>query len=217
MSGPQWPTVTTTEDPARPELWLVRHGETEWSRSGRHTGLTDVPLTDTGREQARLAGLALEGRSFVAVWSSPLSRAFETARIAGFGDRARTTDDLLEWDYGADEGRTTPDIRRDRPGWTIWSDGPKDGEPAEAVEARVDRVIERARAEVGASLVFAHGHVLRVLAARWLGLRAADGRRLALSTATISVLGWEREWPVIERWNDPCEEIAAAHGIHGWR
>ncbi|NJD27782.1 MAG: histidine phosphatase family protein [Chloroflexi bacterium] len=189
-----------------PHLWLVRHGETEWSRLGRHTGLTDVPLTVLGREQALAVGRALAGRSFAAVWSSPLSRALETARIAGFADRVETTDDLLEWDYGADEGRTTAEIRTDRPGWTIWTDGPRDGESATEVEARVDRVIERARRTPGDSLCFAHGHVLRVLAARWLGLRAADGRLLALSTATISILGWERETPVVERWNDPCEE-----------
>ena len=194
----------------RPRLWLVRHGETEWSRLGRHTGLTDVPLTDLGREQALDVGRALASRPFEAVWSSPLSRALETARIAGFGDRAQTTDDLLEWDYGADEGRTTLDIRAERPGWTIWTDGPRAGEAAELVEARVDRVIERARAASGDSLFFAHGHVLRVLAARWLGLRAGDGRLLALSTATISILGWERETPVIERWNDPCDDAAGA-------
>jgi broad specificity phosphatase PhoE len=198
-----------------PHLWLVRHGETEWSRAGRHTGRTDVPLTDLGRQQAELAGRALEGVPFAAVWSSPLARALETARIAGviagFADRIRTTDDLLEWDYGADEGRTTPEIREERPGWTIWTHGPRDGETAAAVETRVDRVIARARADDGDTLAFAHGHVLRVLAARWLDLRAADGRHLALSTATISILGWERENPVVERWNDPCEEVAAAH------
>ncbi|HSL97617.1 MAG TPA: histidine phosphatase family protein [Candidatus Deferrimicrobiaceae bacterium] len=193
-----------------PRLWLVRHGETEWARLGRHTGLTDVPLTEIGRTQARATARALVGRAYAAVWSSPLSRALETARIAGFDDRVRTTDDLLEWDYGADEGRTTPEIRADRPGWTIWTDGPRGGETAADVEARVDRVIERARTEPGDTLCFAHGHVLRVLAARWLGLPAAEGRRFALSTATISILGWERETPVIERWNDPCAGEAAS-------
>jgi probable phosphoglycerate mutase len=190
-----------------PRLWLVRHGETEWSRLGRHTGLTDVPLTETGRAQAIAVGRALAGGPFEAVWSSPLVRALETARIAGFGDRVRTTDDLLEWDYGADEGRTSPEIRAERPGWTIWTDGPRGGETAADVEARVDRVVERARAERGDTLCFAHGHVLRVLAARWLGLPAAEGRRQALSTATISILGWERGAPVIERWNDPCAGV----------
>jgi probable phosphoglycerate mutase len=192
-----------------PRLWLVRHGETEWSQLGRHTGLTDIRLTDLGRAQALATARALDGQAYAAVWSSPLSRALETARIAGFGDRVRTTDDLLEWDYGADEGRTTPEIRAGRPGWTIWTDGPLDGETAAGVEARVERVIDRARAERGDTLCFAHGHVLRILAARWLGLRAVEGRRFALSTATISILGWEREAPVIERWNDPCGDDAA--------
>jgi probable phosphoglycerate mutase len=192
-----------------PRLWLVRHGETEWSRLGRHTGLTDIRLTDLGQAQALATARALDGQAYAAVWSSPLSRALETARIAGFGDRVRTTDDLLEWDYGADEGRTTPEIRAERPGWTIWTDGPLDGETAAGVEARVERVIDRARAERGDTLCFAHGHVLRILAARWLGLRAVEGRRFALSTATISILGWEREAPVIERWNDPCGDDAA--------
>jgi broad specificity phosphatase PhoE len=191
---------------AGPRLWLVRHGETEWSRLGRHTGRTDVPLTELGRAQAIAVGRALAGKTFEAVWSSPLARALDTARIAGFGDRVQTTDDLLEWDYGADEGRTTAEIRLDRPGWTIWADGPRDGESAAAIERRVERVIERARSIGGDSLCFAHGHVLRVLSARWLGLQAVDGRLLALSTATVSILGWERETPVIERWNDPCGE-----------
>ncbi len=194
-----------------PHLWLVRHGETEWARDGRHTGLTDVPLTELGRAEAVAVGRALAGRAFAAVWSSPLSRALETAQISGFADRVETTPDLLEWDYGADEGRTTPEIRAERPGWTIWTQGPRDGETAAEVEARVERVIKRGRALSGDGLVFAHGHVLRILAARWLGLRAADGRLLALSTATVSVLGWERETPVIERWNDPCEVITGGH------
>jgi len=187
-------------------MWLVRHGETEWARLGRHTGRTDVPLTDLGREQATGVAVRLADRPFVAVLSSPLSRALETARLAGFADRVETTDDLLEWDYGEDEGRTTADIRLDRPGWTIWRDGPKAGETAAQVSQRVDRVIARVReAGPGDSLVFAHGHVLRVLAARWLGAPATDGRLFALSTATISILGWEREQPVIERWNDTTE------------
>jgi probable phosphoglycerate mutase len=191
-----------TGQPEPPHLWLVRHGETEWARLGRHTGWTDIPLTPLGREQAKAVAHRLEGRTFVGVWSSPLSRALETARIAGFGDRVETTDDLMEWDYGADEGRTTPEIRLERPGWTIWRDGPKDGETIDEVARRVDRVIERARAEPGDVLVFAHGHVLRILAARWIGEPPTEGRLFALSTATLSELGWEREQPVIERWND---------------
>lgn len=184
-------------------MWLVRHGETVWARDGRHTGRTDVPLTDVGRGQAMAVGRRLAGQRFTAVLSSPLSRALETARIAGFGDRVELSDDLMEWDYGADEGRTTAAIRRERPGWSIWEAGPKDGEMAAAVAARADRVIDRVLGGHGDVLCFAHGHLLRVLAARWLGLAAIDGRLFALSTATISVLGWERETAVIELWNEP--------------
>jgi broad specificity phosphatase PhoE len=187
---------------APPEVWLVRHGETEWSRLGRHTGRTDVPLTELGRAQAVAVGRRLADHPFALVLSSPLSRALDTARLAGFSDVVETTDDLLEWDYGADEGRTTPEIREDRPGWTIWRDGPKDGERAAAVAARTDRVVARARSAPGDVLLFAHGHVLRVLAARWLDQPPAAGALYALSTATISVLGWERETAVLERWND---------------
>jgi broad specificity phosphatase PhoE len=135
-----------------------------------------------------------------------MSRALDTARLAGFGERVKVTDDLLEWDYGADEGRTTPEIRRARPGWTIWHDGPRDGERARHVAARVDRVIARTRAEPGDTLAFAHGHVLRVLTARWLGLIASNGRLFELATGTVSVLGWEREQPVIELWNEDCTD-----------
>jgi probable phosphoglycerate mutase len=135
-----------------------------------------------------------------------MSRALETARIAGFGDRADVLDDLREWDYGADEGRTTAEIRRDRRGWSIWRDGPSGGERLADVAARADRVIARAHDQPGDVLVFAHGHVLRVLAARWLTLPPIDGRHFALGTATISVLGWERDTPVIERWNEAAPE-----------
>lgn len=192
----------------RPSIWLVRHGETEWARLGRHTGRTDIPLTDLGREQAGAVARRLAGHPFERVLSSPLSRALDTARLAGFADRVETDDDLLEWDYGRDEGLTTVEIRSDpagRPGWTVWTHGPAGGETADDVAARVDRVIERARAIEGDSLVFAHGHVLRVLAARWIGQPPVEGRLFALSTATVSVLGWEREQPVIQRWNDVAD------------
>jgi broad specificity phosphatase PhoE len=189
----------------QPRIWLVRHGETEWAKLGRHTGLTDIPLTRLGREQAAALATRLAGRPFALVLSSPLSRALVTAQLAGFADRVQTSDDLLEWDYGADEGRTTPEIRLERPGWTIWGDGPKDGETIRHVGKRVDRVIELARQQASDSLVFAHGHVLRVLAARWLGAAPAKGNMFALSTATLSILGWDREQPVIERWNDTAE------------
>jgi broad specificity phosphatase PhoE len=183
------------------KLWIVRHGETTWAKLGRHTSRTDVPLTAAGRADAARVGSALRSQPFALVLSSPKRRALETARLAGFGDRVEVTDDLLEWDYGADEGLTTAQIRAGRPGWTIWRDGPRDGETARHVAARVDRVIGRARAQQGDTLVFAHGHVLRALTARWLALPVRDGRLFELGTATISVAGWEREQPVIERWN----------------
>ena len=188
----------------RPRLWVVRHGETEWAKLGRHTGSTDVPLTELGRSQAVAAGRKVAGQRFALVLSSPLARALETAQIAGFGARVETVDDLREWNYGQDEGRTTEEIRQDRPGWTIWRHGPLGGERLEDVAARADRVIARARATPGDVLCFAHGHVLRILAARWIDLDPVVGERLALSTATVSVLGWERETAVIQRWNEAC-------------
>jgi broad specificity phosphatase PhoE len=191
-------------DGAQPRLWLVRHGETEWARLGRHTGRTDVPLTELGRAQAVAVGRKLKGQRFVEVLSSPLSRALETAQIAGFLSRVVLVDDLREWDYGADEGRTTLEIQAERPGWTIWNDGPRGGESIADVARRADRVIDRVRAQRGDALCFAHGHVLRVLTARWLRLPPNDGRLFELSTATLSVLGWERETATIERWNEAC-------------
>jgi len=184
------------------EVILVRHGETQWSRSGRHTGRTDVPLTDTGRQQARRLATRLAGHPVDIVWSSPLSRATETCRLAGLGDRARLRDDLLEWDYGDYEGVTTAQIRGDRPGWLLWRDGCPHGEDATQVAARVDRVIAELRDLRQDAALFAHGHVLRVLAARWLGLGPASGALLALSTASVSALGYEREIPVISLWNE---------------
>jgi broad specificity phosphatase PhoE len=197
-------TMIDDDGDPRPELWLVRHGETEWARLGRHTGRTDVPLTDAGRAEARTVARKLRGHPFGLVLSSPLSRALETARLAGYRDEVETTPDLMEWDYGADEGLTTTQIRADRPDWSIWAAGPRGGETAAQVAARVDRVIGRVRAAEGDVLIFAHGHVLRILAARWLGEPPKDGRHYALSTATLSVLGWERDNPVIERWNEAC-------------
>jgi broad specificity phosphatase PhoE len=182
------------------QIVLARHGETEWSRDGRHTGNTDVPLTERGSEQANALGAALEGWSFARVLTSPLSRAAETARLAGFGD-AEPRDELKEWDYGTYEGRKTVEIREERPGWTLWVDGVPDGETAAAVAARVDAVLADLRTVEGTALVFAHGHLLRVLAARWIGLEPEAGRLLALDPATVSVLGYERERPVIRVWN----------------
>ena len=181
---------------------LVRHGETEWSRSGQHTGTTDIPLTEQGRELATKLESALRGKAYALVLTSPLSRARDTATIAGFGD-AIVDDDLREWDYGEYEGLTTPQIRERRPGWFLWEDGVPGGETIDDVARRVDRVITRVRDADGDALLFAHGHLLRVLAARWLDRRAGFGRHLVLSPATISVLGWERETPAIEVWNAP--------------
>jgi len=187
-----------------PNAWLVRHGETEWARLGRHTGRTDVPLTEAGKRQALAVRSKLQGHRFALVLSSPRSRALDTARLAGFGDVVEVDPDLAEWDYGAWEGLTTPEIRERSPGWTIWAKGGRDGETPEQVAARCDRLIARVREARGDALLFGHGHLLRVLAARWLGLGPAEGRHFALATATVSVLGWERETPVIERWNEAC-------------
>lgn len=184
-----------------PEVVLVRHGETEWSRSGQHTGRTDIPLTERGRQAAHAVGVALRGRRFALVLTSPLARAAETCRLAGFGEVAQARDELLEWDYGAYEGRKTIDIRKERPGWTLWRDGVPDGETAAQVGARADRVIAELRAADGDAAVFAHGHVLRALAARWLGLEPSGGRLFALDPATISILGYERETAVVLMWN----------------
>jgi broad specificity phosphatase PhoE len=185
------------------EVVLVRHGETEWSRDGRHTGRTDVHLTDVGRAQAeRLRGALLEWR-FDRVLSSSLSRALDTCRLAGFSDRAELNDVLLEWDYGEYEGLTTAQIREMRPGWNLWRDGCPGGETTADVGARVDSIIGELQAMDGDVALFAHGHVLRVLASRWVELPAEAAARFWLATATISVLGFERETPAMRRWNAP--------------
>ncbi len=184
-----------------PRLWLVRHGETEWSLSGAHTGRTDIPLTSRGIEQAKALGAALAGNHFALVLTSPLQRARETCRLAGFGECARIVPDLREWDYGAYEGRTTADISRDAPGWSLWQAGVPGGETVEQVAERVRRVIELARAAGGDALLFGHGHSLRILTACWLGLPPACGRLFALTPASISLLGWEHDTPVIQTWN----------------
>jgi broad specificity phosphatase PhoE len=186
----------------------VRHGETEWSRDRRHTGRTDIPLTAAGREQALLAGRRLAGREWALVLASPLQRAWETARLAGV--QAQPEDDLMEWDYGAAEGRTTAEIRAERPGWDIWRDGPEGGEPPDAVGERADRVIARALAAEGDVALFAHGHLLRVLAARWIGLPATCGGAFKLDTAAICELGLERERRVICGWNARSHLLAGA-------
>jgi probable phosphoglycerate mutase len=185
----------------RPELWLIRHGETEWSRAGRHTGRTDVPLTPAGVEQATALRGRLGERRFALVLSSPLRRAWETCRLAGLAGDARRTDDLLEWDYGAYEGRTAAEIQGEIPGWSLWAEGVPAGETVEEVGARARRVIDEATRTRGDVALFAHGHVLRVLAACWLGLTPREGRLFALGTAGIGVLGHEHERRVIWRWN----------------
>jgi broad specificity phosphatase PhoE len=182
------------------ELWLVRHGATEWTATGQHTGRTDVPLTAEGEKQARALGQLLDGHEFALVLSSPMQRALETCRLAGYRDRVVADDDLREWDYGDYEGRTTADIRTERPGWVVW-DGVLNGETVEQVGERAQRVIERAMSAGGDVVAFGHGHCLRILAACWLGLPPVDGRLLGLDTATLSVLGHEREQRVIRMWN----------------
>jgi broad specificity phosphatase PhoE len=182
------------------ELWLVRHGATEWSEHGRHTGRTDLALLASGEEDARALALRLGSHDFGLVLTSPLQRARETARLAGYPD-ARVDDDLREWDYGAYEGLTTDDVRRDRPGWTIWNGDPPGGETAAQVETRARRVIGRCRSVTGDALLFGHGHLLRVLTAVYLGFEPRAGGQFALETATINVLGYEREAPTLCRWN----------------
>ena len=183
------------------EVVLVRHGETEWSAALRHTGHTDLPLTPAGEEEARAVGEALRGREFALVLSSPLRRALDTASLAGFAPQVRG--ELAEWDYGEYEGLTTAQIRKTVPDWTIWRDGARGGESGAEVGARVDRVIAEILQVDGDVLVFAHGHLLRVLCARWLELEPSDGRLFALAPARLSTLGFEREQRVIQVWNAP--------------
>jgi probable phosphoglycerate mutase len=224
-------------------LWLVRHGETEWSAEGRHTSRTDLPLTERGRERAAALGKFLAGTKFAAVLRSPMRRARETCAIAGFGDVAVVDDGLKEWDYGVYEGRTTEEIQAEIPGWSVWNDPIVGGETVEQVGARADGVIARALAAVAVGgptsenrdahpsqqavrgprdvghpgvgagsdavvnvALFGHAHILRILAARWIGLEARGGELFALDTGSVSVLGWERETRVIARWNRGFEE-----------
>ncbi|MEJ2346617.1 MAG: histidine phosphatase family protein [Gammaproteobacteria bacterium] len=187
---------------ARPRLWLIRHGETQWSRSGRHTGRTDVPLTGRGREEARGLRPQLAGQRFARVVSSPLQRAAETCRLAGFDeDAVDYWDDLMEWDYGDYEGRSTADIRHDVPDWMIWEAGVPNGETLEQLGQRADRVLARLADDDGDIALFGHGHFSRALGVRWLGLPTQASRLLALDTASVSVLGYEHGLQVISRWN----------------
>jgi probable phosphoglycerate mutase len=182
-------------------VYIVRHGATEWSVSGQHTSRTDLPLLESGQEQAEELGRKLAAHQFSLVLSSPLLRARETCRLAGFGDRAEITEDLREWDYGEYEGLTTPQIRESNPGWNLWRDGCPGGETPEQIGARVDRVVARLRQVDGDALAFAHGHVLRVLTARWLEMDVAAGARFRLEAGSLGILGYERETPVLEGWS----------------
>jgi broad specificity phosphatase PhoE len=188
------------------EIWLIRHGETEWSLSGAHTGRTDIPLTEKGRRQAASLSELLRGRSFALVLSSPLQRAVETCRLAGYGDGAQIDPDLQEWNYGDYEGRTTAEIQKQRPGWSLWTDGVPNGEHIDQVASRAEAVIARAMQASGDAALFGHGHILRILTACWLELPPADGRLFALGTAAIGTLGYERETCVISRWNLSASE-----------
>jgi broad specificity phosphatase PhoE len=184
----------------RQEIVLVRHGETEWSRDGRHTGRTNLPLTDVGEKQAERLGSTLADRTFALVLTSPLQRSRRTCELAGLGG-AQVIDDLRELDYGVYEGRTTADIQRDEPGWTVWSAPLVGGETIDEAGARADRVIRRLRETEGDVAVFGHGHILRILGARWCDFLPEAGAHLALDTASISILGYERTTPTIRSWN----------------
>ncbi|WP_263384714.1 histidine phosphatase family protein [Granulicella arctica] len=188
------------------ELWLIRHGETEWSLSGAHTSRTDIPLTDHGRLRAAELKQYLAGKEFSAVLTSPMQRARETCSIAGYGEVAVIDEGLREWDYGIYEGKTTKEIRVDRPDWSVWKDEIIGGETVEQVGERADGVISRAIAAIppdaeGAVALFAHAHILRILAARWIGLTAEGGSLFGLGTGSVSVLGYERETRVVSHWN----------------
>ena len=194
MSGPE-------------RILLVRHGETEWSASGQHTGRTDLPLVEAGREQARALAPALRSRAFTRVLSSPLKRALETCELTGFGEVVELRDELHEWDYGEYEGLTTPQIRTERPDWNLWRDGCPGGESPDQVSSRADGLLASFAQADGEVLVFAHGHILRVFSARWLEMPVSAGARLALTAGALSVLGHERETRVLERWNETPDRL----------
>jgi probable phosphoglycerate mutase len=187
-----------------PCVTLVRHGQTEWSASGKHTGRTDIPLTEEGERKARGLRERLKGATFDRVFTSPLQRARRTCELAGFGERAKVDPDVLEWNYGDYEGRKTSEILAERPGWLLFRDGCPNGEQPADVGARADRVIAHLRAQDDRAIVFSSGHILRVLAARWLGLAPSEGRLFMLSTASISILGYEhdKDEPAVQLWNE---------------
>ncbi len=183
------------------QVYLIRHGETQWSLSGQHTGITDLPLTENGRKMAKLLEPVLAKERFALVLTSPLDRARKTCELAGLGERAHIDNDLMEWNYGAYEGLTPKQIHAKEPGWMLFNDGCPGGESPEQISARVDRVIARVRAVKGHVALFAHGHIFRVLAARWLGLAAVAGCHFLLDTATLNILGYYRGIPAVKRWN----------------
>jgi broad specificity phosphatase PhoE len=185
------------------KIYLLRHGETEWSLNGKHTGMTDIPLTEKGRTAARFLQPIVAKETFALVLTSPLSRARETCELAGLGKRANVEPDLIEWNYGEYEGVTTEQIRLTRPGWSVFRDGCPGGESPDQVAARADRVLVKIRETEGSVALFAHGHILRVLAARWIHLPATYGEHFLLDTATLNVLGYYRESPAFKIWNAP--------------
>jgi broad specificity phosphatase PhoE len=198
------PTHPANEPHALREVSLIRHGETAWSLSGQHTGRTDIPLTDRGREQARLLVPLLDGQPFDAVLSSPMSRAVETCRLAGLGDHMTEMPDLREWDYGIYEGRTTADIRTTTPDWSVWHSPIPEGENLEQVQMRAQAVIDRLLGMTGRVALFSHAHFLRALAGCWMSGDAALGAHLYLDTASVSVLGFDHEKRAVRRWNVRC-------------
>ena len=185
------------------KVYLLRHGETEWSLNGRHTGVTDIPLTENGRMAARLLQPLLAKETFASILTSPLQRARETCELAGLGKHASVEPDLMEWNYGEYEGLTTEQIRLTRPAWSVFRDGCPGGESPEQAGSRADRVLAKVRATEGSVALFAHGHILRVLAARWINLSASYGEHFLLDTATLNVLGYYRESPAFKIWNAP--------------
>jgi broad specificity phosphatase PhoE len=191
-------------------VYLIRHGETEWARNGRHTGRANIPLTETGRTQAGFLLPIFDEVAFSHILSSPLARALETARLAGLGKRVELVPDLMEWDYGDCEGITSAQIRERVPDWTIWTHPCPNGETINQVAARADNVIARIRAEKGNIALFSHGHFLRVFVARWLGFEPAYGKYFLLETSTLSILGYEGSTPVIKTWNGPLITAACA-------
>ena len=205
----RWPLPEhSMSDPQR-QLWLLRHGATEWALNGRHTGSTDLPLLPKGEQEATALAPILAKQAFAAVFSSPLQRARRTCELAGLGAQMQLQKDILEWDYGDYEGITTPQIRETIPDWTVWTHGCPNGEDAEQVQARCETAIDKALAAPGEGDValFAHGHILRALTGTWLGLGASGGSLFKLGTASVSVLGWERGKRAISRWNAPTQPL----------